>query len=103
MFAPLFFPADICTCGVFKKNLLQFEVKSLCLMLTLEIFVAVFVLQFIKQPYDICTKCIITCSKIVGMDHDAYFLILCPGDIFFSKLEIENGTTDPPWFGTAVQ
>ena len=83
MFALLFFPANTCTSGVFKKNLLQFEVKRLCLMLILEIFVVVFGLQFIKQPYGICTKYTITCSNIIAMDHHAYLGILFPEDTFF--------------------
>jgi len=52
-------------------------------MLILEIFVVVFGLQFIKQPYGICTKYTITCSNIIAMDHHAYLGILFPEDTFF--------------------
>lgn len=62
---PLFSSLQTYTYLECLKNLLQFEVKRLCLMLILEIFVVVFGLQFIKQPYDICNKCTITCSKII--------------------------------------
>lgn len=52
-------------------------------MLILEIFVVVFVLESIKQPYDICTKYTITCSKIIVTDHHAYLWVLFPEDFFF--------------------
>lgn len=50
---------------------------SNCLTLILEIFVVVFGLQFVKIPYDVCTKC-----KIITIDHHTTFRFSFLG-IFF--------------------